>query len=191
MPWDERTLVALLKQGHEEAYEELIRRYQQKVYALAYGITLDAEESRDIVQEVFLKTYQNIQTFEGRSRLATWLHRITVNQSLNWQRRWKRRLRWHHRPIESAEDGESIQIGTDEYEAGVLHHRREIDRAYRKALNRLPDEARAVYALKEIEGLSYEEIGRVLNIKKGTVSSRLYYARKHLQEALEEFRETL
>jgi RNA polymerase sigma-70 factor (ECF subfamily) len=191
MPWDEPTLVALLKQGREEAYEELIRRYQQKVYALAYGITLDAEESRDIVQEVFLKTYQNIQTFEGRSRLATWLHRITVNQSLNWQRRWKRRLRWHHRPIESDEDGESIQLGTDEYQAGVLHHRREIDQAYRKALNRLPEEARAVYALKEIEGLSYEEIGRVLNIKKGTVSSRLYYARKRLQEALEEFRESL
>jgi RNA polymerase sigma-70 factor (ECF subfamily) len=191
MSWDETTLVALLKQGHEEAYAELVQRYQKRVYALAYGITLDPEESRDIVQEVFLKAFQNIKKFEGRSRLATWLHRITVNQSLNWQRRWKRRLRWHHRPIESDESGESIQLGSDEYQAEVLHDRREIDRAYKKALSQLPDDARSVYVLKEIEGLSYEDIGRVLNLKKGTVSSRLFYARKRLQAALEEFRESV
>jgi len=191
MSWDEPTLVALLKQGREEAYQELLQRYEQKVYQLAYGITLDAEESRDIVQEVFLKAFQNIGKFEGRSRLATWLHRITVNQCLNWQRRWKRRLRWHHHPIESDEDGESIQLGTDEYQAGVLFERREIDQAYKKALNQLPDDARLVYVLKEIEGLSYEEIGQVLNLKKGTVSSRLFYARKRLQEALEAYRESV
>ena len=190
MSWDESTLVALLKQGHEEAYAELVQRYQKKVYALAYGITMDPEDSRDIVQEVFLKAFQNINKFEGRSRLATWLHRITVNQSLNWQRRWKRRLRWHHRPIESDEDGESMQLGTDEYQAEVLHERREIDRAYKRALKQLPEDARTVYALKEVEGLSYEEIGRVLNLKKGTVSSRLFYARKRLQQALEDYKES-
>ncbi len=134
MSWDEPTLVALLKQGREEAFQLLVQRYQQKVYRLAYGITLDAEESHDIVQEVFLKAFQNIGKFEGQARLATWLHRITVNQSLNWQRRWKRRLRWHHRPIESEEDGESIELGTDEYQAEILYQRREIDRAYKKAL---------------------------------------------------------
>jgi RNA polymerase sigma-70 factor (ECF subfamily) len=191
MSWDEPTLVALLKQGREEAYQELLQRYEHKVYQLAHGITLDAEESRDIVQEVFLKAFQNIGKFEGRSRLATWLHRITVNQCLNWQRRWKRRLRWHHRPIESEEDGEAIQLGSDEYQAGVLYQRREIDQAYKKALNQLPDDARVVYVLKEIEGLSYEEIGQVLNLKKGTVSSRLFYARKRLQEALQAYRESV
>jgi RNA polymerase sigma-70 factor (ECF subfamily) len=191
MTWDEPTLVALLKQGHEEAFEELLQRYQRKVYLIAYGITLDAEESHDIVQEVFLKAFQKIANFEGRSHLATWLHRITVNQSLNWQRRWKRRLRWHHRPLESEEDGESIQLGTDEYQAEVLHQRREIDQAYQKALKKLPDDARAVYVLKEIEGLSYAEIARILNINKGTVSSRLFYARQRLQKALKTYRENV
>jgi len=188
MPWDEPTLVALLKQGREEAYKVLVQRYQEKVYLLAYGITLDAEESRDIVQEVFLKAFQSIGKFKGQARLATWLHRITVNQSLNWRRRWKRRLRWHHHPIESEEDGESLELGTDEYQAANLYERREIDRAFKKALAQLPEDARAVYILKEIEGLSYEEIGRTLNLKKGTVSSRLFYARKRLQEALSAYR---
>jgi len=191
MAWDEPTLVALLKQGHEGAFEELMQRYRQKVYLIAYGITLDPEESRDIVQEVFLKAFQNISRFEGRARLVTWLHRITVNQSLNWQRRWKRRLRWHHRPIESEEDGESIQLGTDEYQAEILHQRREIDQAYHKALKQLPDDARTIYVLKETEGLSYAEIARILNIKKGTVSSRLFYARQRLQKALKSYRESI
>ena len=98
-PWDESRLVSLLKQGREDAYRVLIQKYQKLVFRIAYGITFDQEESLDITQEVFLKVYQNIHRFEQKSKLSTWLHRITVNEGLNWKRRWKRRLRWRHRRV--------------------------------------------------------------------------------------------
>ena len=77
-PWDESQLVYLLKQGREDAYRVLIQKYQKMVFRIAYGITLDHEESLDITQDVFLKVYQNIQRFEQKSKLSTWLHRITI-----------------------------------------------------------------------------------------------------------------
>ena len=180
-PWDERTLVSLLRQGHEDAYRVLIRQYQQKIFRIAYGITMDYEESLDIVQEVFLKVHQNIKTFEEKAALSTWLHRITVNQCLNWKRRWKRRFRWQHQPLE---DSDLPELGTDEGKPEALYEKEELRHLLQEGLKRLPKDARTVFVLKELEGLSYEDIARTLNIKLGTVSSRLFYARKKLEEIL-------
>lgn len=184
--WDETILVRLLKQRHEEAFRVLIRRYQSKLFSIAYGITLNREESLDIVQEVFLKVHQNIHTFREESKLSTWLHRITVNACLNWKRKWKRRFRWHHQPIERDEAGDRPELGTDEYYPETLYQRKEFEKILWERLRELPEEARVVFVLKEVEGLSYDEIAKTLNIKTGTVSSRLFYARKKLRESLKE-----
>ena len=187
--WDESRLVSGLKDGQEEAFRLLIRRYQGKLYSVAYGITLDREESLDIIQEVFLKVYQKIHTFREESRLSTWLHRITVNQCLNWKRRWKRRFRFHHQPIERDEAGEFPELGTDADYPETQYEKKEFERIFWQRLKELPEEARIVYVLKEVEGLSYDEIAAVLKIKKGTVSSRLFYARKRLRDSLKPYLE--
>lgn len=182
--WDDDRLVPALKEGRQEAYRVLVRQYQRRLFAIAYGITLDPEDSAEIVQDVFLKVYQRIHTFEGKSQLFTWLRRITVNQSLNWKRRWLRRFKWHHQPLEE-DDGYgrgNIPSGSDTPEEEYL--RQENSAILDKGLKTLPEDARAVFVLKEIEGLSYDEIATVLGIKKGTVSSRIFYARKKLRANL-------
>jgi RNA polymerase sigma-70 factor (ECF subfamily) len=187
--WDEKKLVSLLKAGQEDAFRALIRRYQGKLFSIAYGITLDREESLDIVQDVFLKVYRNIHGFREESKLSTWLYRVTVNTCLNWLRRWKRRFKWHHQPLENEEGMEARALHTDDDYPEKPYERREAERKMWDELKTLPQEARAVFVLKEVEGLSYDEIAGMLNIKKGTVSSRLFHVRKKLREALKEYLE--
>jgi RNA polymerase sigma-70 factor (ECF subfamily) len=182
-------LIALLKEGHEGAFRVLVRKYQKRLMGIAYGITLDMEESLEILQEVFLKVHQNIHAFRGDSKLTTWLHRITVNQCLNWQRRWKRRFRWHHQSLEKDDGTDYAELGTDENGPDSLYREKEVEGIFREAMNNLPEDARTVFTLKEAEGLSYDEIAKTLNIKRGTVSSRLFYARKQLKESIERYLE--
>jgi RNA polymerase sigma-70 factor (ECF subfamily) len=184
---DEHRLISGLKKGQEEAFRVLIRRYQRKLFNIAYGVTLDREESLDIVQEVFLKVSQKIDTFREEARLSTWLHRVTVNVCLNWQRRWKRRLRWHHQPLEQDESGHHRELGTNDYHPQTLFERKESEKILREGLRGLSEQARAVFVLKEIEGLSYDDIAEILKITKGTVSSRLFYARKALRASLKAY----
>jgi RNA polymerase sigma-70 factor (ECF subfamily) len=181
----DQELVLRLQRGDEWAFQLLVRRFRKKLFSIAFGITLDAEESKDIVQEVFLQVYRRIHTFRGDASLATWLHRITVNRCLNWKRRWSRRFRWMHVPF-SGDDDDAAQepaspLPTPEDSLVDAQTSRDIDRA----LKQLPDQARVVFVLREIEGLSYEEIAEVTGIKLGTVRSRLFNARKRLKEILE------
>jgi RNA polymerase sigma-70 factor (ECF subfamily) len=182
--WNEARLVSLLKKKEEEAFRVLMRRYQDKIFGIAYGITLDREESLDIVQEVFVKVYERIHTFRGESKLSTWLHRITVNLCLNWKRRWKRRFRWHHEPIEAEEVSKKADVEGEDQRPDTLYEKKELEEIFWRCLREIPETARAVFVLKEVEGLSYEEIAEALKIRKGTVSSRLFYARKKLKESL-------
>ncbi|OEU67065.1 MAG: hypothetical protein BBJ57_03845 [Desulfobacterales bacterium PC51MH44] len=182
--WDEDRLISRLKQGNEEAFRVLIRQYQGKLYSIAYGITLDREDSLDIVQDVLLKVYQNIHNFKAKSKLSTWLHRITINESLNWKRRWKRRFRWHHKPLEADDSGDYPELGTDEYHPERLYQDKEFKKMFWEKLRKLPNDARTVFVLKEVQGLSYDEIADALKINRGTVSSRLFYARRKLKESL-------
>ena len=185
IPTDETKLVALLKAGDEQAFRILIRQYQSKLYSIAYGITLDREESLDIVQDVFLKVYQKIHAFREESSLSTWLHRITVNMCLNWKRRWMRRFKWHHQPLEKEAGGDYPELGTTETVPETLYEQKELQKILWEQLKGLPEEARAVFVLKEMEGLSYDDIAKILKIKTGTVSSRLFYARKKLKKGLQ------
>lgn len=185
--WDEDRLVALLKQGHEGAFRVLVRQYQDKLFGIAYGITMEREESLDIVQDVFFKVSRHIHTFQGKAKLSTWLRRITINECLNWQRRWKRRLRWHHQPLERDDAGDCPELATNKYSPGALFQEKELEKLFWERLKKLPEEARAVFVLKEVEGLSYDEIAGILKIKRGTVSSRLFYARENLRKSLKEY----
>lgn len=180
---DEERLLSDLKNQDEKAYKKLVSLYQAKLKNVAYGITLDAEESTDIIQDVFLKVYMGIERFKGESSLYTWLRRITINESLNWVRKWKRRFRWQHQSIDQ-EDGWGPELVSDEAGPEKSLSNRQTSGLLKKGLDSLPEKARAILILKEVEGLSYDEIGELMGINKGTVSSRIFYAREKLRESL-------
>lgn len=187
LDWDEGRLVTLLKEGDEEAFRLLIRRYKIRLYGVAFGITLDQEEASEILQEVFLKVYQKIHTFREEAELSTWLHRITINQSLNWQRKWKRRFKWQHRSLDEGKEGDLGGLESKMDHPEELCQRKELEEVFHRKLEELPEDARTALVLKEMEGLSYDEIARIMKIKRGTVSSRLFYARQRLRELLKDY----
>ena len=179
---DEARLVAALKAGDETAFQTLMASHKEQVYATAYGFTLDEEESLDIVQNVFMKAFQGMGRFKAESKISTWLFRITVNECLNLRRKWSRRLRRFHQPMDAP--GIPLVLKSNTKGPDELLIVKEMGEKLKQALAALPDQARMVFVLKEIQGHSYEEIAGLLKIKKGTVSSRLHYARKKLQKAL-------
>ena len=184
--FDESHLVERLQAGDDSAYRLLVAHYKQRLFKLAYGIVQEEEEALDIVQDVFIKAFENIGRFRGQAKLSTWLHRITVNQCLNWKRRWTRRFRWHHKPLEREDGSEYPELKSERYAPDQLHNEKLLARAFESALQALPEQARTVSVLREAEGLSYEEISQVLGIKRGTVSSRLFHARERLKAHLEQ-----
>ena len=119
--------------------------------------------------------------------MFTWIRRITVNESLNWQRRWKRRFRWRHHSIEEENRSEIPELGSDENSPEKLYGKKELEKLFKQGLNKLPEDARTILMLKELEGLSYEEIADQMKINKGTVSSRIFYAREKLRQILKDF----
>ncbi len=178
-------LIGLLQRGDEWAFQLLVRRFRKKIFSIAFGITLDTEESQDIVQEVFLQVYRSIGNFRADASLSTWLHRITVNRCLNWKRRWSRRFKWLHVSTDNADNEPVIEAESDlpspESRMASAQTRRQID----NALKMLPDQARTVFVLRELEDLTYEEIADATGVKLGTVRSRLFHARKRLKEILQ------
>lgn len=178
-------MILRLQRGDEWAFQLLVRRFRKKIFSIAFGITLDAEESQDIVQEVLLQVYQSIGNFRADASLSTWLHRITVNRCLNWKRRWARRFKWLHVSTDRTDDQSAVEpesdLPTPETRVANAQTRQQIDHA----LKLLPEQARTVFVLRELEGLSYEEIAEATGAKLGTVRSRLFHARKRLKEILQ------
>jgi len=183
---DESRIVARLKKGHEGAFRILMQQYQGRLFSLALGITADKEESLEIIQEVFLKVYRKIHTFKQEAKLSSWLHRITVNESLNWKRRWIRRFKWHHQPMEGNNGSHYSELTSDDPDPETAYQKKELENALRKKLKELPEKARVVFVLNVMEELTYDEIADILKISRGTVSSRLFYAKRKLKESLKD-----
>ena len=139
--WDEDELVQRLKQKQEVAYRYLIQEYQSKLFNVVYGITLDREESLDILQEVFLKIFANIDKFKGESKLFTWIRSITVNESLNWRRKLKRKFKWKHRSLDTVSNTEGFELGTDEDGPENIYKKKELEKSLNQELNLLPDDS--------------------------------------------------
>lgn len=178
-------LIVRLQRGDEWAFQLLIRRFRKKIFYIAFGITLDAEQSRDIVQDVFFQVHRQILDFRGDASLSTWLQRITVDCCLNWKRRWTRRLQRFNKSDKPIQKNDLDESGTDlpSTEKPVVDEktRRLID----QALQKLSEQVRTVFVLREMEDLSYEEIAYVTGTKVGTVRSRLFHARHQLKAFIE------
>jgi RNA polymerase sigma-70 factor (ECF subfamily) len=167
--------------GDEEACEALVRQYQDRVFAIIYRIIGEADRVEDIAQEVFLRAFRSLKKFRGGSSFYTWLYRITVNTTLN-------ALRSRHRSKETfLEDVEALQPPVD-LGAGPAEEteQRQLAQRVKEAIGQLEEQYRAIVYLREIEGLSYEEIAKVVALPVGTVKSRLFRARQHLKELLKD-----
>jgi RNA polymerase sigma-70 factor, ECF subfamily len=177
-------LVRRLRAGDEAAYENLLSRFQQPVYNLAYRLLNDPGDASDVVQEVFLKVFRNVSHFRRQSSLKTWIYRITVNEAHN-QRRWF----FRHRSREVGLDDEPEQmrmrnVPDSERSPFDCTFDREKHELIENALARINPLFREVVVLRDVEDLSYEEIADVLQISLGTVKSRILRGREALREEL-------
>jgi RNA polymerase sigma-70 factor (ECF subfamily) len=178
-------LVQQCASGDEEACARLVTDHQRMVYQLAVHLLGDPQEALDVSQEVFLRVFRMLPQFRGQSTLRTWIYRIVVNQASNRQRWWRRR----HRAQQVALDDVAVMHGElaesrDFAQPDRVLQSREVAGRVWGALGRLPFDQRTVIVLREIDGLSYEEIGSSLGVAVGTVKSRLARARENLRVAL-------
>ncbi len=190
MEADDLSLVSKAQAGDAAAFRALVVRYQRKVYALALGIVKDADLAWDVAQEAFVRVHGHLAEFEGKSSFSTWVYRIATHLSIDAVRRERRSQKDEIDDVNEAhlaEGGEGIlstALGNDPRE-NVL--RRELAGKIHEALAGLPEKHRTILVLREVEGLSYEELAERLGIHKGTVMSRLFHARKKMQSALRRY----
>jgi RNA polymerase sigma-70 factor (ECF subfamily) len=175
----DRDLVQEAREGSHAAFEELVRRYSDRAYRAAYRVVRDEAEAEDVLQEALIKAYRALHNFESRSSFYTWLYRIVVNLALDRRRRSKAgvSLEW--------DDNVSRQIDARaaqpvDHDPELASMRTEVRKLVAEGIQGLPDGQREVLLLREVDGLSYEEIAETMQISKGTVMSRLHYARKKL-----------
>jgi RNA polymerase sigma-70 factor (ECF subfamily) len=194
---EELALIEGLRTGEEAAYETLIRRFEHPVFNVVSRLMNDPSDAADVVQEVFLKVFRNVGNFRGDSSLKTWIYRISVNEARN-HRRWFSRHRRQEVGLDadSGEAGKHGQArnyeeslpdpGRSPFEAVADHETQEL---IEQALSQVNPKFRAALVLREMEGLSYEEISEILDVSLGTVKSRILRGRdalrKHLAGRLE------
>lgn len=182
-------LVRQCKSGDRQAFRELVERYQRKAVAIAFGILHDREDALEIAQEAFAKVFTSIQKFKEEASFYTWLYRITVNLAIDRQRQKNRQPLLEREDSGEGENTRNARIegvpDSDEADPYEQVKDKELGERIRAALAELTPAHKAVILLREVEGLSYEEISEVLQCSRGTVMSRLHYARKKLQSRLQ------
>ena len=171
--------------GDAEAFGEIVRRWERRIFALTYGILGREEEARDATQETFLAAFRNLRGFRGEAKVSSWLHRIAVNQCISRQRRAKVRSE-SALEEEQEKDAGSFAAPVSYSPIRVAEGRQET-LAVRRAINSLPIELRQVVVMKEFEELTFREIADALDLPLSTVKSRLYTALKQLQLRLQKF----
>jgi RNA polymerase sigma-70 factor (ECF subfamily) len=187
-PVEERTLVRRAQRGDLQAYDELVRRHQERIYATAYHMTSNHEDASDLAQETFIKAYQALKSFHGGSSFYTWLYRIAVNKTINFlkQRKNRTQLSLNDLDFQAEHDPDLVALiseKTPRREANLA----ELQEKLNEAMQKLSEDHRLVVTLHDVQGLAHEEIARIMDCNVGTVRSRLFYARQQLQAYLSDY----
>jgi RNA polymerase sigma factor (sigma-70 family) len=187
-PVAEMDLVRRARRGDLTAYDELIRRYQERIYATIYHMTSNHEDANDLAQDSFIKAYQALKSFKGGSSFYTWLYRIAVNKTINFLKQRKNRVHLSLNDLDfNAENNPElvalISDKTPRRDAGL----NELQEKLNAALLKLSEPHRLVVVLHDVQGQSHEEIAKVMDCNIGTVRSRLFYARQQLQSYLSDY----
>ena len=185
---EDAALVTRFQRGEAAVFDTLFTRHQDYVYNIVYGIVGNAEESRDLTQEVFVQVYRSLPRFRNSARFGTWLYTIARNLCIDHAR--KRALR-NHPSLDEGAQGPTLGERTADPAANVEQaaSAAEIRRRVLTAVDALPEEQREVFLLREISNLPFKEIAQVVGIPENTVKSRMRYALERLQAALSDFEE--
>lgn len=184
----DRDLVVRARARDMAAYDELIRRYQRKIYQLVYNMTSNREDAEDLTQDVFVKAYSALEHFKGDSSFYTWVYRIAVNRTINYLKKRKRNAALSLDDMDQAVERDPDYVELRSRESPVRDATlSELQKKLNEALQTLSEKHRTVVVLHDIQGLQHDEIGRMLGCSEGTVRSRLFYARQELQKQLTEF----
>jgi RNA polymerase sigma-70 factor (ECF subfamily) len=185
---EDRVLIARAQQNDVAAFRQLVERHQRRAFAIALSLVRDENDARELVQDAFLRVYKGLNNFQGGSSFFTWLYRIITNLSIDLIRKPGRQLvdidEARFESDESQEAEFPLLSRVDGSDPVDVVRRREIAGRLQAALDALPPYHRGVIVMREIEGLSYEEMAQAMGVSKGTIMSRLFHARQKLQKAL-------
>jgi RNA polymerase sigma-70 factor (ECF subfamily) len=185
---EDRGLIAKAQQGDTVAFRKLVERHQRRAFAIALSLVRDENDARELVQDAFLRVFKGLNSFQGGSSFFTWLYRIITNLSIDLIRKPGRQLvdidESRFESDESQEADFPLLSRVDGSDPADVVRRREIAGRLQAALEALPPYHRGVIVMREIEGLSYEEMAQAMGVSKGTIMSRLFHARQKLQKAL-------
>jgi RNA polymerase sigma-70 factor (ECF subfamily) len=181
-------LVQRARKGDFSAYDDLVRRYQERIYATIYHMTSNHEDANDLAQETFIKAFQALNSFKGGSSFYTWIYRIAVNKTINFlkQRKNKTQMSLDDLDIKAENDPDLVALvseRTPRRDSDLA----ELQEKLNEAMLRLSDSHRLVVTLHDVQGMSHEEIAKIMDCNVGTVRSRLFYARQQLQGYLADY----
>ena len=182
---EEKAVIVKVCSGDADAFEALVLDNQKKVYNLALKMTGNAEDALDISQEAFIKVYTGLKNFRAESRFSVWLYRLTYNLCIDFLRKKKRKPELPLALIDDQGDYLDLEIPDTRYEPSNEAEKHELREAVAKGIDALPDKHREILIMREMTGMSYEEIARTLGINEGTVKSRLSRARQSLVVVLD------
>jgi len=185
---EEMELVKRARRGDLAAYDVLVRRYQERIYATIYHMTSNHEDANDLAQEAFIKAFRALRSFKGGSSFYTWVYRIAVNKTINFlkQRRNKGQMSLDDLDFNAEHDPDLVALVSDKTprrEVGLT----ELQEKLNAAMQKLSEPHRLVVTLHDVQGLSHEEIAKIMDCNVGTVRSRLFYARQQLQAYLSDY----
>lgn len=185
---DDETLVARVQRGEAAAFDVLVERYKERLYATVYHMTSNHEDANDLVQEAFIKAYKSLKGFRGRSSFYTWVYRIAVNRTINFLKRRRNRNQYSLDDVDSGiqTDPDFVELMshvTPRREVGL----NELHQRLNEALQKLSEPHRAVVTMHDIQGMTHADIAKVMKCSEGTVRSRLFYARQQLQALLSDY----
>ena len=176
-------IVELAVSGEADAFAEIVRRWERKIFALCFGMLTREDEAKDATQETFIAAYRNLSKFRGDAKVSSWLHRIAVNQCLTVKRRAKSRSESYIDEESNEED--RVFVAPSRYEPGNEAEQSERLRIVRQAVSSLPMDLREIVVMKEFEEMTFQEISDTLELPLSTVKSRLYTALRQLRMKLE------
>ena len=185
---DDRVLVKRAQKGDLSAYDHLVQRYQERIYATIYHMTSNHEDANDLAQDAFIKAYRALKSFKGDSSFFTWVYRIAVNKTINFLKQRKNRIHMSLNDIDfNAEHDPDLVALVSEKNPRRDLNLAELQEKLNAALQKLSDVHRLVVTLHDVQGLSHDEISKIMDCNTGTVRSRLFYARQQLQAYLSDY----
>src|ERR1041384_3735933 len=187
-PAAEAELVKRARLGDLEAYDELVKRYQERIYATVYHMTSNHEDANDLAQEDFIKAFQALKSFKGGSSFYTWIYRIAVNKTINFLKQRKNRAHMSLNDLDfnAEHDPDLVALVSDKTprrDAGLSALQEKLN----EAMQKLSEPHRFVVTLHDVQGLAHDEIAKIMDCNIGTVRSRLFYARQQLQAYLSDY----